>query len=91
MVVPDPLTIRARVIETSAVAENRIRQHEPVGKPATYAAKVASMFLPFFLELKAAKVPVSLREYLTLMEGLDAGLARSMMWRAFTISRVPRW
>lgn len=33
------------------------------------------MFLPFFLELKAAKVPVSLREYLTLMEGLDAGLA----------------
>jgi uncharacterized protein with von Willebrand factor type A (vWA) domain len=28
------------------------------------------MFLPFFLELKAAKVPVSLREYLTLIEGL---------------------
>jgi uncharacterized protein with von Willebrand factor type A (vWA) domain len=27
------------------------------------------MFLPFFLELKAAKVPVSLREYLTLIEG----------------------
>lgn len=34
------------------------------------------MFLPFFLELKAAKVPVSLREYLTLMEGLEAGLSR---------------
>lgn len=34
------------------------------------------MFLPFFLELKAAKVPVSLREYLTLMEGLEAGLTR---------------
>ena len=32
------------------------------------------MFLPFFLELKAAKNPVSLREYLTLLEGLDAGL-----------------
>lgn len=32
------------------------------------------MFLPFFLELKAAKIPVSLREYLTLLEGLDAGL-----------------
>ncbi|MGN6537406.1 MAG: vWA domain-containing protein [Mesorhizobium sp.] len=32
------------------------------------------MFLPFFLELKAAKVPVSLREYLTLLEGLEAGL-----------------
>ncbi|MBX3568447.1 MAG: VWA domain-containing protein [Rhizobiaceae bacterium] len=32
------------------------------------------MFLPFFLELKAAKVPVSLREYLSLLEGVEAGL-----------------
>ncbi len=31
------------------------------------------MFLPFFLELKAARVPVSLREYLSLLEGLEAG------------------
>jgi uncharacterized protein with von Willebrand factor type A (vWA) domain len=33
------------------------------------------MFLPFFLELKAAKVPVSLREYLSLLEGMEAGVA----------------
>ncbi len=33
------------------------------------------MFIPFFLELKAARVPVSLREYLTLLEGMEAGLA----------------
>ncbi|MAY62893.1 MAG: VWA domain-containing protein [Rhizobiales bacterium] len=33
------------------------------------------MFLPFFLELKAAGVPVSLREYLTLIEALDDGMA----------------
>jgi uncharacterized protein with von Willebrand factor type A (vWA) domain len=32
------------------------------------------MFLPFFLELKASKVPVSLREYLTLLEGMETGL-----------------
>jgi len=32
------------------------------------------MFLPFFLELKAAKIPVSLREYLALLEGMEAGL-----------------
>ena len=32
------------------------------------------MFLPFFLELKAARVPVSLREYLALLEGMEAGL-----------------
>ncbi|TDH37580.1 VWA domain-containing protein [Pseudohoeflea suaedae] len=33
------------------------------------------MFLPFFLELKAAGIPVSLREYLTLIEALDDGMA----------------
>src|SRR5918995_3483640 len=32
------------------------------------------MFIPFFLELKVAKIPVSLREYLTLLEGMEAGL-----------------
>lgn len=30
--------------------------------------------MTFFLELKAARVPVSLREYLSLLEGLEAGL-----------------
>src|SRR3954466_5192477 len=34
------------------------------------------MFIPLFLELKAARVPVSLREYLTLLEGMDAGLVQ---------------
>ncbi len=32
------------------------------------------MFIPFFLELKAARVPVSLREYLSLLEGMEADL-----------------
>src|SRR5690606_14144114 len=32
------------------------------------------MFIPFFLELKAARVPVSLREYLSLLEGMKAQL-----------------
>ena len=32
------------------------------------------MFMNFFYELKKAKVPVSLREYLTLMEGMEAGV-----------------
>lgn len=35
---------------------------------------IGAMFIPFFLELKAAKVPVSLREYLTLLESLEADL-----------------
>jgi uncharacterized protein len=33
------------------------------------------MFITFFHELKAAKVPVTLKEYLLLMEGLDADVA----------------
>ncbi len=33
------------------------------------------MFTAFFHELKAAKIPVSLREYLTLMQALEADLA----------------
>jgi len=32
------------------------------------------MFVPFFLELKAAGIPVSLREFLSLMEGMQRGL-----------------
>jgi len=34
------------------------------------------MFIHFFMELRSAGVPVSLREYLTLMEALDQGIAR---------------
>ncbi len=34
------------------------------------------MFLKLFFALKAARVPVSLREHLTLIEAMDAGLAR---------------
>jgi uncharacterized protein len=33
------------------------------------------MFISFFLELRAAKVPTSLREFLTLLEGMKEGVA----------------
>ena len=33
------------------------------------------MFTGFFYKLKDARVPVSLREYLTLLEAVDKGLA----------------
>ncbi|WP_159952084.1 VWA domain-containing protein [Rhizobium sp. 18065] len=32
------------------------------------------MFLPFFLRLRQEKIPVTLREYLSLLEGMQAGL-----------------
>src|SRR3954463_4323919 len=34
------------------------------------------MFISFFLELRAAKIPASLREFLTLMEAMRDGMAR---------------
>jgi uncharacterized protein len=34
------------------------------------------MFISFFLELRAAKVPASLREFLTLLEAMRAGVAQ---------------
>ncbi len=39
------------------------------------ACLIEAMFLPFFLELKAARVPVTLREFLGLLEAMEAGIA----------------
>ncbi|WP_037081380.1 vWA domain-containing protein [Neorhizobium vignae] len=33
------------------------------------------MFIPFFLHLKEAKIPVTLREFLDLLEGMEEGIA----------------
>ena len=45
------------------------------------------MFINFFLELKQARVPVSLREYLTLMEAMDSGLAEYSVNDFYYLSR----
>ncbi len=39
------------------------------------AGLVSTMFIGFFVELRQAGVPASLREYLTLLEATDAGIA----------------
>ncbi|MBL4619375.1 MAG: VWA domain-containing protein [Marinicaulis sp.] len=46
------------------------------------------MFTKFFHELKSAGVPVSLREYLTLMEAMDADLANRKIEDFYYLSRV---
>ena len=33
------------------------------------------MFIPFFLKLRQARVPVSLLEFLTLLDGMEEGIA----------------
>ena len=47
----------------------------------------SAMFTKFFHELKAAGLPVSLREYLTLMEAMDADLANRKVEDFYYLSR----
>ena len=46
------------------------------------------MFLQFFTSLRDAQVPVTLREYLTLMEALDANLAEQTVENFYYLSRA---
>ena len=46
------------------------------------------MFTNFFLELKSAKVPVSLREYLTLLEAMQEDLAERRVEDFYYLSRT---
>src|SRR6201995_593639 len=47
-----------------------------------------TMFLQFFTSLRDAQVPVTLREYLTLMEALDADLADQTVENFYYLSRT---
>lgn len=46
------------------------------------------MFLTLFTELRAAKIPVSLREYLSLLEALDQDLADKSVEEFYYLSRA---
>jgi uncharacterized protein with von Willebrand factor type A (vWA) domain len=46
------------------------------------------MFVGFFLKLREAKVPVTLREYLTLLEGLEAGVAGTSVEDFYYLARA---
>ncbi|MEM9633712.1 MAG: VWA domain-containing protein [Pseudomonadota bacterium] len=46
------------------------------------------MFITFFIELKSAGIPVSLREYLTLMEALDKDLAERSVEDFYYLARL---
>jgi len=46
------------------------------------------MFHRFFTELRAAKVPVSTREYLTLLEALDKGAISPAIDDFYAVSRA---
>ena len=46
------------------------------------------MFVTFFAELKSAGIPVTLREYLTLMQAMDADLASRRVEDFYYLSRA---
>src|SRR3981189_2588075 len=46
------------------------------------------MFIEFFTSLRDAQIPVTLREYLTLMEALDANLADQTVENFYYLSRA---
>ena len=46
------------------------------------------MFTPLFEELRSAGVPVSLREYLTLLEAMDKGLAGTDIETFYHLARA---
>ncbi len=50
--------------------------------------KVAVMFVSFFHQLKAAGLPVSLREYLSLMEGMQADIASRRVEDFYYLARA---
>jgi uncharacterized protein with von Willebrand factor type A (vWA) domain len=52
------------------------------------AARLEPMFVAFFHELKTAGVPVTLREYLTLMEAMQADLAGRRVEDFYYLSRA---
>src|ERR1700722_6311765 len=52
------------------------------------AGNLSGMFLQFFTSLRDAQVPVSLREYLTLMEALNADLAEQTVENFYYLSRA---
>ena len=49
------------------------------------------MFTNFFLELRQAKVPVSIKEYLTLMEAHGARTSPTAASTTSTTCRAPCW
>ena len=51
-------------------------------------AKFPSMFDTFFAELRSAKVPVTLKEYLTLLEAVGAGVTGNRVEDFYYLART---
>src|ERR1700721_758184 len=70
---------------TTPGATGRMGQH-CTAAPAH--ARIASMFLKFFANLREAHVPATPREYLDLMRGLEGDLARMSVDEFYRLARA---
>jgi uncharacterized protein with von Willebrand factor type A (vWA) domain len=64
------------------------QSEQSAGILAAAPTEATGMFLQFFTSLRDAQVPVTLREYLTLMEALDADLADQSVEHFYYLSRA---
>src|SRR5690606_39351960 len=53
-----------------------------------FVSRTPQMFMRFFTELRQAKVPVTLKEYLMLMEGLDKAVSDRRVDDFYYLSRA---
>ena len=60
----------------------------PISLASDAGTTIDAMFVTFFHELKSAGVPVTLREYLTLMEAMNADIAGRRVEDFYYLSRA---
>jgi len=84
-----------------SIIEKRVARGEAAPEPsssigladrtAVIRRRTCVMLIDFFLHLKAAKLPVSTREFLTLLDALKHDVASGSHERLSTSSRAPAW
>src|SRR5439155_26105406 len=80
--------LSARAQFASLKADGRQGSRRLALDPGSVPANSPFMFVTFFHELKSAGVPVTLREYLTLMEAMEKDLASRRVEDFYYLSRA---
>src|SRR5580658_6973961 len=85
------------ILRESGIGPTMARPAKSASRPANpicakkagrFRARILPMFATFFHELKAAGLPVTLREYLTLMEAMEKDLADRRVESFYYLSRA---
>jgi uncharacterized protein len=85
---PLPLRERDNLFDRSAIEPSRADRKAIGSSRKGRGDGAVAMFAGFFLELRRAKVPVSLREYLTLLEAMKRNLAAYSVDEFYYLARA---